>query len=384
MTDLDGPRPVRREELLASHRLAALCFPGEVMEPPEDELPARYKAPRRGGTYVICHEGRPVSQLSIFHSRICLYGSSVRIASIGGVCTHPDYRGQGLATRLLDHCIRVLTEEGAHLLLISGIRGLYERAGCVTAGLFEYFALKPGQLPVQAGAFVMRQATQADAALCARLYHQEAVHFERRVEDFVHHFRRQEEYLRAEDWIIETDGRPLAYLLTGLPWESLYSQDRAVREVREYAGSRLALVAGLGMIISRLGLRELRISVPWQDVDMVQMLRGYGATSAPIPLIEHTMRIVNLPGLMSGLRPCLVARLKENLRRGLRFEQEGGRYTIMQGKERLELDGAAMTRLIMGVPEEVTPQTGTEQGVLTEILSALFPLPSFLPGLNYR
>jgi GNAT superfamily N-acetyltransferase len=384
VTELDGPRQIRREELLASYRLAALCFPGEVMEPPEEELLARYKAPRRGGTYVICHEGRPVSQLGIFHSRICLYGSSVRIASIGGVCTHPDYRGWGLATRLLDHCIRVLTEEGAHLLLISGIRGLYERAGCVTAGLFEYFVLRPGQIPLRTGTFVARPATQADAALCARLYHQEAVHFERRVEDFVHHFRRKEEYLRAEDWIIEADGRPLAYLLTGLPWESLYSQDHAVREVHEYAGSRLALVAGLGIIMSRLSLRELRIHVPWQDSDTIQMLRGYGAVSTPIPLAEHTMRIVNLPGLMSGLRPYLVARLTESLRRGLRFEQEGEFYAVMRGEERLELDGAAMTRLIMGVPREVAPQTGTGQGMLSEILSALFPLPSFLPGLNYR
>lgn len=384
MENWEGPRLVKREELPAAHRLAALCFPGEVIEAPDEELIASYKPPRRGGLYVICHNGNPVSELGVFHSRISLYGSYIQIASIGGVCTHPDYRGQGLASRLLEHSIRVLTEEGAHLLLISGIRDLYERAGCVTAGSFEYFALKPGQLPAQDSTFTARPATLADAPICARLYHQEAVHFERRVDDFVHHFHRTEEYLRAEDWIIEADGCPQAYLLTGLPWESLYLQDRSVREVREYAGSRLALVAGLGLLISRLDLRELRFPVPWQDVDLIRMLRGYGATSDSIPLLEHTMRIVNLPGLMAGLKTYLAARLTEKLRRGLRFEQEGGVYALVRGRERLELDGTALTRLVMGVPPVLAPHIDAGQGALAEVIAALFPLPSFLPGLNYR
>ncbi|MCX7683254.1 MAG: GNAT family N-acetyltransferase [Anaerolineae bacterium] len=384
MEHWEGPRLVKREELLAAHRLAALCFPEDLLEAPEEELLAAYKPPRKGGLYVICHNGSPVSELGVYHSRLSLYGSYIRIASIGGVCTHPDYRGQGLATRLLEHAIRALTEEGAHLLLISGIRDLYERAGCVTAGVFEYFTLKPDQLPAQEERFTVRPATPDDAPLCARLYHQEAVHFERPVEDFVHHFRRAEEYLRAEDWIIETNGRPQAYLFTGLPWEALFLQDHTVREVREYAGSRLALVAGLGILISRLGLRELRFLVPWQEVDLIQMLRGYGVASAAIPLLEHTMRVVNLPGLMTGLNAYIAARLTEKLRRGLRFEQNGERYVLVRGRERLALDGKAMTRLIMGVPPEMATGVDTGQGTLAEIVAALFPLPSFLPGLNYR
>jgi GNAT superfamily N-acetyltransferase len=401
----DGPRLIRPEELGASQRLDALCFPGFVEEVAEEELLASYTPPRRGGIQVICHRGVPVSQIEITHSRVNVYGGHLRIASIGSVSTHPDYRGQGLASRLLDYCMQKLAAEGARLVLISGTRGLYTRAGCVTAQEFEHVVLTPGQPlrtapgPVEplsaplcpaTDDLSLRPATEADASLCARLYQMEAVHFVRRVEEFAEHFCRLERYPQAEDWIVEVGGRPVAYAFLSFPWEHRHD-DAGMREVFEYAGSRVALVAGLAQVMERLNLWEMRLLVPWQDVDFLQLLRGPGGTRRHVPL-EHTMRIVDLPGLMSDLRPYVGARLTAQQRRGLRFEQEGlapgkvagDRYAIVRRQERLELDGATMTRLVMGAPDEMRPNVSLGSGALSEIVPALFPLPSFLPGLNYR
>jgi hypothetical protein len=88
--------------------------------------------------------------------------------------------------------------------------------------------------------------------------------------------------------------------------------------------------------------------------------------------------------LMSDLRRYVSARLTARQRRGLRFEQEGDRYRVARGRERLELDGVAMTRLVMGAPLHMMPNVSLESGTLGEIVRTLFPLPSFLPGLNYR
>jgi hypothetical protein len=218
----------------------------------------------------------------------------------------------------------------------------------------------------------------------------EAVHFVRRMEEFAGHFCRLERYPQAEDWIVEVGGHPVAYAFLSLPWEH-WHDDAGLREVFEYAGSRVALVAGLAQVMAHLDLREMRLLVPWQDVDFRQLLRGRG-TSGKHFLLEHTMRIVDLPGLMSDLRPYVRARLTARQRRGLRFEQEGlvpgkaagDRYAIVRGQERLELDGATMTRLVMGAPEGMRPNVSLGPGALSEIVPALFPLPSFLPGLNYR
>jgi hypothetical protein len=219
--------------------------------------------------------------------------------------------------------------------------------------------------------------TEADVPLCARLYQAEAIRFVRRVEDFEGHFRHREEYPEAEDWIIEVAGQPAAYLFLSVPWEYIHRRNEGVREVFEYAGSRVALASALPILMAKQGLRELRLFVPFQDVDFGLLLRRQRTTGERTPLPGHTMRIVDFPGLMADLRPYVEGRLAE----GLHFEQEGDVYAIAWGQERLELDGAAMTRLVMGAPEGEVPACSE---ALSEVISTLFPLPSFLPGLNYR
>jgi hypothetical protein len=43
-----------------------------------------------------------------------------------------------------------------------------------------------------------------------------------------------------------------------------------------------------------------------------------------------------------------------------------------------------MTCLVMGDPEDQTNQKIQAPARLKEVISALFPLPSFYPGLNYQ
>jgi len=195
--------------------------------------------------------------------------------------------------------------------------------------------------------------------------------------------------LHADARIVEWGGEPVAYLFLGCPYGA--EPDAGIRYVSEYAGSRVALVGALEQLCASGDARELAVPVPWQDFELRQVLEARGHRSTVGPLDGHTLRIVDFPGLMRDLRPILRARLDARLLRGLRFEQSGpllggtgaDRYAIVRGRERLELDGAGMTRLVMGSatpePEPVAPA-----GALAEIIPALFPLPSFLPGLNYR
>jgi len=400
MEGFEEPRLMRREDVPAVHRLRALCFPHHARVADEDVIAsavASYVQPERGGVYILCRDGEPISKVAVFHGRVSMSGVYLDVASIGNVATHPDYQRRGLATRLVEHCKTRLTEEGARLMLVSGMGELYIRAGCVTAQDHAFFTLTPGQVEPGRGedGFAVRRLARADLLACARLYQAEPVHFVRDLEAFTQHpyFTQQEPFLHAEDWVIEWDGRPVAYLFLNIPWEHWPRRDTGVRDVFEYAGSRVALVQGLAQVMERLELRELRLLVPWQDVDLLRLLQGQGfglrlnpKADAPIrlPLIEHTMRVVNFPGLMADLEPYVRARLLASLRRGLRFEQDGDRYGIARRQERIELDGGGMTRLVMGLPAEMVSGSVADSGTLSQIVSALFPLPSFLPGLNYR
>jgi hypothetical protein len=199
----------------------------------------------------------------------------------------------------------------------------------------------------------------------------------------------QNTIVHADQWIVEQAGQAVAYVFLGFHWGD--GPDTGVRHVGEYAGSRIALADAIPLLMSTENLRELTWPVAWQDVDLIQMFQDSGYHGNLTNLDGHTLRIINFPAFMDDLRPLLRARLDKNLLRGLRFEQSGprlagtgnDRYTIKRGPDRLELDGAAMTQLVMGNADPRAEPIQTP-GALAEVISALFPLPSFLPGLNYH
>jgi hypothetical protein len=144
-------------------------------------------------------------------------------------------------------------------------------------------------------------------------------------------------------------------------------------------------------VLAAGNVQELTWPAPWQDLELTHLLQDCGYNGPVAPLEGHTLRIVNFPGFMQVLRPILGARLGAKLRRGLRFEQSGpllggtgtDRYSIRRGLDCLELDGAAMSRLVMGTTEGET-ESNRMPGALAEVIPAIFPLPTFSPGLNFR
>jgi len=388
----DGPRLLRRDEGPASDRLFRIAFDVPLLSSEQEQTLPPYDQPRRGGVYVLAHDGQLVSQLLVAHDQFRIYDAVTRVASIGGVGTHPEYRNRRLAGRLLEHAADQMVREGARVQLISGARGLYTYLGNVPQGRYHHFSIRVTADELRpAASLVLRPMTLADAPRLARLYHAEPVHYVRRHAAFADVLAHpgQDSYLHADARIVEWGGEPVAYLFLGCPYGA--EPDAGIRYVSEYAGSRVALVGALEQLCASGDARELAVPVPWQDFELRQVLEARGHRSTVGPLDGHTLRIVDFPGLMRDLRPILRARLDARLLRGLRFEQSGpllggtgaDRYAIVRGRERLELDGAGMTRLVMGSatpePEPVAPA-----GALAEIIPALFPLPSFLPGLNYR
>ena len=391
ISPFDGPRMLRGDELFASKELAQICFGGpEIIE---DEVTASYIPPERGGIFVVAQQGRLVSQIGVVHDQIKMDAAAIRAASIGGVCTHPDYRSQGLAGCLLEYCTAQLVQEKARLMLISGDGELYTRLGNVLHGRYIYFSMTPKTSPAFGPApadLVLRRMTSADTLPVSQLYRAEPVHFIRQAVDFwlALNDPMRNTYVYADQWIVERSGQAVAYLLLGSPWEQALGA--GIRHVGEYAGSRSALVYALQALFAAGDLQELSWPVPWQDSELIQLLQDANCSGSLAPLDGHTLRIVDFAGFMSDLRPILRARLDANLLRGLRFKQSGqwlggtgdDIYSIVRGKDRLDLDGAAMTRLVMGTAERDSEPIRLP-GALAEVIPALFPLPSFLPGINY-
>jgi hypothetical protein len=217
------------------------------------------------------------------------------------------------------------------------------------------------------------------------MYEAEPVHLERRLEVFQAHLRSEGGSDGDENWIVEFEGEPVAYAFLRVPWgRKRGSNVREILVQGESAGSRIALAGALPELMERLGLDELWMAAAWQDADLRQILRMAGICEDLTTMIGHTMRIVDLPGLMDDLSGYVRARLSSGQTRGLCFEQDGDRYLIVRGADHLALDGAGATRLVLGRPPSGKDGLPSVPSSLQWALSALFPLPSFLPGLDCR
>ena len=366
----EGPRPARREELDDLADLMVACF-GGALGPRR-----RRRRPRwiqRSGAWVIARDGRLVSHIRLVYNFLSIYGCRVKIASIGGVCTHPDYRNHGLASLLLEHCAVVAREAGASLLLISGRRGLYRRAMAVDAVPIFRTRIGRGSIETRNGAPRARPGRPEDWAACARLYQAEPVRFVRVAEVFA---RALGGHGHRMPWVIESRGDVVAYVVLARDWG--HPPESRERWVSEYAGVRGALVAGIPSLLEAANVDEIEFRAPQCDRELDYLLGNAGLRLGEGTLWEHTIRLLDLPLLMRRLRPYTVARLPREAARALAFEQTAEQCMFTRGEDALGLDIGKATALVLGGPE--APRVGAELG---ESLNALFPIPFPLPGMNY-
>ncbi len=92
---------------------------------------------------IFSDQGRPVAHIGYHMSEISMYGCSIGAGSIGAVCTLEEYRGQKLASRLLEDVMGGIEQQGGDIMIVSGGRGLYKRIGCIENGTgYRFMFLK--------------------------------------------------------------------------------------------------------------------------------------------------------------------------------------------------------------------------------------------------
>jgi GNAT superfamily N-acetyltransferase len=243
-----------------------------------------------------------VAHVGVWRGQLWTHGARLAVAHIGAVCTRPEYRGRGLASALLWDALALLRAEGVALVLISGDRSLYRRAGARRFGrLLRYRVgaelLASLQLPR------VRTAAPTPEAL-AGLYAREPLHYERSGEDW----RRllvAKGYLPPSQgrggavgvWRNGTDG-PVAYLLLG-------KADRpdggsAVLRVDEFAGDRAAVLAALPSALAAAGAERAELLVQPGDAALRALLEP---AAGPPEVVPHqgTGRVLDFAACASAL-----------------------------------------------------------------------------------
>ena len=181
---------------------------------------------------------------------------------------------------------------------------------------------------------------------------------------------------RHQIWLIESAGRALAYaaFVTGFVAEG----QKPTPALAEYAGSRAALVDALPAIAQGGSYSAVELAFPAWDRDLAYLVGRLGAELRPRPLPHHTVRLLDLPGLMLELRPYLAARLPESDLDRLSFAQEGEACRFTCGEQTLSLGLSEAAPLVLGGPNRPAVE-----GDLGRVLASVFPLPLPLIGFEY-
>jgi len=377
MTDYEGPRGTRKEELPALLELA-----GSIFGPPFSQTTGvlLFREDNLENLRIMLHRGRPVSHVGLAEFDLYMHGCQVKVGCVGFVCTHPDYRGQGLASRLLEDAWEKLRADGVDFSLISGSRGLYRRAGCAECGPTYAFVIPPAEsLSARPSAQMITGDPRPYLEEMLRLYLAEPVHFSRSREQLqaVANLWPQ---IREKAAFALLEGR--AYLVGMVnQWTNGSAESSSTLDVVEYAGDRRVFGRWASKIGATFSL-PLRFFVPTWDEELRGELARAGEQRRFCNSPEGTVKILALQQLMSELRPFWEPRLGTNCADRIRFSQQGEQAQIALGQENLLLEGREIAELVFKTAE-AKEDALRGSGSLGEALARIFPLPRPRYGLNY-
>ncbi|MCD6509860.1 MAG: GNAT family N-acetyltransferase [Thermoprotei archaeon] len=391
--EYEGPRGARVGELDEVLDLVNLVFRTSRGLPPTmgEEFTLLFNEGNVENLRIIKHGDRVVSHVGIFECEALIYGCRLKIGMIGSVCTHPDYRMRGLATKLMEDALKKMTRDGVNIVMVSGIRSLYDRAGCAIAGLSYDVTLKRDELRgvhVDEGKVKLVMDKGMRVLDFVRVYQREGVRY---IRPFAHF----KALLRGSAWrsrgranvrlsfLIYDEGEVVGYVVVHKVQEGTEAQ------VVEYAGERRSVLYALKSITEAHGLSAIDLKIPAWDVEMLRAFRRCGLL---IPTrttrIAGTVRLLNIDETMRKLKPYLSERIEEDV-----WMERDGEYVLRIGDESLKVGGEKeLAWLFFGVPEKVHeafrkfmpkgPIVPPSEGI-SRACERIFPIPLLPYGLYY-
>jgi len=408
---MQGPRGTKPEEFDEVTELVNLVFHGGRPDPPtmKDNFPMLFSDWNLNNLRIIVEDDKVVSHIGVSQREISVHGCRTKVGSIGAVCTHPDYRGRGFATMLLEDTIKMLDANGATVMIISGGRGLYQRAGCRGVGKRYNFHINRSDLdkfpsannplpPFGRGMDIeivsYREAEHLKQF--AEIQQREAIRFLRPVDDFKAMLdvivMRRELGQRNDVLAVQRDGTCFAYMVMFI--DKKRDSEELVCRIGEYAGSRLAIMSAMKILFGKHDFNELSIGALPQDSEFLYIFELLGLQPS-VNTLAGTMRIINFERLMEHFMPYFQQRLGRKTAEALQFNTDGGRHLFQIADEQFIIENEAdLVQLILGTPNNAelkimptegfdTPSVTQPKGKLAEVLREVLPLPFVWPGLNF-
>ncbi|MGC8515221.1 MAG: GNAT family N-acetyltransferase [Thermoplasmata archaeon] len=268
----------------------------------EDEFPHLLGVGNAENIYYIEEDGKPVSVIAVKIWKAFLADHMISVASLGSVSTLPEYRGKRYATIILDRIISDLEIRKVALLLVSGTRDLYKRAGCIQAGCVYSYSISRESLSAisKDGRYDVRKIARRDEAAgwVLDLYNKEHYRFSRDIN--LMKILLDATWFKRENWPMELfeiseNGTKVAYFI-GYKRGS----EKRTMNVMEMAGSRSAIINSLSAILKELDADDILLRVHPTDTSLIETLDSMGFTRQ-VTHVQGTVRVIDPSTLLAEL-----------------------------------------------------------------------------------
>jgi len=371
---MEGPRGVKKEEFDELVKLVNMVFRPET-QMMKKEYQILFNEENLENLRVIVEEGKPVSHIGTLERDISIFNCRSRVGLVGSVCTHPNFRGRGYATTLLNDCIKRFEQHGCDFMFVSGIRRLYDSADCLSIGQVYRLEVRERDL----WRFEKNEGISIDGSAekyleeMIRVYNEKVVRFIRPKKDWEIAIRNKFVMnVPCEFLIIKEKEKFKGYFI-------VHFSERKIAEVKEYAGDKKALIDAIPHLFERYRLAGFVWPVPYEDKDLAKLVQDKGVSTTIIP-IDGTVRILNFPRLMERMRPYFRERIGKEADK-MKFEERDGKYLVLLGEEEFVMeDRRSMTWTILSRPGGYKIEG---EGKLRNYLRKILPIPFIWYGINY-
>ena len=118
-------------------------------------------------------DGRIVSHWGVFNYRMRVGSARLKMAGVGGVVTHGDYRKRGLQNAVARASIRAMEPAGYDMSWLFGIQDFYHRFGYVRGACPVTFTVDLAKLPAPAAAPKLRKLAMRNRPDLIRMYNRQ-------------------------------------------------------------------------------------------------------------------------------------------------------------------------------------------------------------------
>ena len=304
-------------------------------------------------------EGRMVAFMGMVPEVIRVGSACLNVFGLGSVCTHPDYRGQNIASSLLEACMQHAKRAGASLVFVSGDRTLYMRAGCQYFGRIRYASLTPSiaaslQNGIPDNDWTVRSMRPEDIFAVHGLLASSQAGYEQSPAQLLSLLG-----AAAIADIYRLDSRSLVAIKNGKIQafavgavhggeRSTASADEPARAV-EWAGDDHGCLLLFAEMLNRYPAKEMILPVPWQQERLLKRLQQAGATITD-GLNSGTVWMADAVSLLSQCTPLLPPILDSYLKL-----QADGTFLITDGRNEKRIDDHGLLSLLFDPDSPLLP-----------------------------